>query len=593
MPELDDAESDGGFDGHKDEAAATYDLHSLLAAEGRNFLVRNNGDQVKISDLDGNTVGLYFSASWCEPCQRFTPKLAETYNELSSRKCNFEIVYISADEDEDSYAVYFSKMPWLAIPFSDTDIRDKVDNSFDVRGIPHLVILDANRKVLTSEGVRLVEDYGSEGYPFTAERIQVLVEEEEAAKKNQTLRSLLISPSRDFVISKDKNKVPVLDLEGKIIGLYFLMSSFQPCIDFTKSLKEMYLKLKENGENFEIVLVNLDDEESSYEQGFADMPWLAIPFKDKMCDKLVRYFELDTIPTLVIIGSNGKTQHPNVVELIEDHGIEAYPFSPEKLEEIAEKEKAMIEAQTLESLLVSHERDYVIGKNGIMIPVSQLVGKNIVLYFSAHWCPPCRTFLPKLIEIYHKIKEKDSAFEIIFVSSDKDESSFNEHFSEMPWLALPFEDGRERSLMRRFKIYSILSLVAIGPTGKTITTEAKELVMAHGAAAYPFTKERRKELEEDIEETAKGWPEKIKHELHEHELVKCRRRAYACDQCNEPGSEWSFYCDDCDFDLDPKCALKYDKVMKSEDLGEAQREDCEEVRICDLHIRNDEVCDKA
>lgn len=155
------------------------------------------------------------------------------------------------------------------------------------------------------------------------------------------------------------------------------MSSFNACNEFTKSLVDMYLKLKEKGENFEVVLVNLDDEESSYEQGVAGMPWLAIPFKDRTSDKLVHYFELATIPTLVIIGSDGKTLHPNAAELVEEHGIDAYPFSPEKVEEIAEKEKAKIEAQTLETLLVSGEQDYVIGKNDtkVIIPFN-----NVCLY---------------------------------------------------------------------------------------------------------------------------------------------------------------------------------------------------------------------
>jgi nucleoredoxin len=94
------------------------------------------------------------------------------------------------------------------------------------------------------------------------------------------------------------------------------------------------------------------------------MPWLALPFKDKSCEKLVRYFELRTIPNLVIIGQDGKTLNPNVAELIEEHGIEAYPFTPEKLDELAAIEKAKLESQTLESVLVNGENDFVIDKSG-------------------------------------------------------------------------------------------------------------------------------------------------------------------------------------------------------------------------------------
>lgn len=57
--------------------------------------------------------------------------------------------------------------------------------------------------------------------------------------------------------------------------------------------------------------------------------------------------------------------------------------------------------------------------------MSALVGKNVLLYFSAHWCPPCRTFIPKLTEAYDKIKENDDALEVVFISSDRDQASFD------------------------------------------------------------------------------------------------------------------------------------------------------------------------
>ena len=78
------------------------------------------------------------------------------------------------------------------------------------------------------------------------------------------------------------------------------------------------------------------------------------------------------------------------------------------------------------------------------IPVSSLdgEGKVVGLYFSAHWCPPCRGFTPKLAEWYTKLTSgalKDK-LEIVFVSSDRDGESFDKHFAEMPWLALPYSE---------------------------------------------------------------------------------------------------------------------------------------------------------
>ncbi|KAJ6431307.1 hypothetical protein OIU84_018739 [Salix udensis] len=558
----------------------SHDLSSLLSSEERDFLIRSNGDQVKVSNLVGKIVGFYFSGSWCGPCRNFTPLLLEVYEQLSS-KGDFEVVFISSDRDDESFNKYFSKMPWLALPFSDAETRKRLKEVFKVRGIPNLVIFDTNGKVSCDAGVSTVMEHGVDGYPFNLDRLNFLKEQEENAKKNQTIISILVSSSRDYVISNDGKKIPLLDLEGKMVGLYFSIHAHRMCREFTPKLVELYKRLKEKGENFEVVLISLDQEETHFKESFETMPWLALPFKDKSCKKLARYFELRNIPNLVIIGQDGKTLNPNVAELIEDHGIEAYPFTPEKLDELAAIEKAKLESQTLESVVVDGENDFVIDKSGSKVPVSGLVGKNILLYFSAQWCPPCRAFLPKLIEAYHTIKAKGSAFEVIFISSDRDQSTFDKFYSEMPWLALPFGDGRKQILNKKFKIQGIPTAVAIGPSGRTITKEARMHLTAYGADAFPFTEEHLKQLEEEIEKKAKGWPEKVKHELHsEHELIRTKRSSYNCDGCGESGYSWSFYCKQCDFDLHPKCALKED-----EDTG---TEKGKEGFICD-----GDVCRKA
>lgn len=156
--------------------------------------------------MKGKKLGLYFSASWCGPCRRFTPNLIEVYTELST-KGDFEVIFVSADEDEESFNAYFSKMPWLAIPFSGSEARKRLDEQFKVMGIPHLVLLDDNGKVLTQEGVEIIREYGEEGYPFTSEKIQELKDLEEKAKEEQSIKTILASRSRDFVVTLDGSKV--------------------------------------------------------------------------------------------------------------------------------------------------------------------------------------------------------------------------------------------------------------------------------------------------------------------------------------------------------------------------------------------------
>ncbi|KAL7149100.1 hypothetical protein ABFS83_05G016500 [Erythranthe nasuta] len=541
---------------------AKYDLSSILSFPNRDYLVR----KVKFDSFKGKITGLYFSASWCGPCQRFTPKLVEVYNELA-QSSNFEIVFISSDEDDESFDAYFSKMPWLAIPFSDSDTRQKLNELFGVSGIPHLVILNEDGKILTSEGVRVIEENGSDGYPFTSEHIVKLKKQEEEAKMNQSLKSLLVTESRDYVITSDGKKVPVAELEGKTVGLYFVLASYYECLDFNPKFIEVYNSLREGGESFEIVMVPLDKDEESFGEEVEKLPWLSLPINDKCCLKLVRYFELGALPTMVIIGPNGKTLQSNVVEAIEEHGVKAYPFTPEKFAELEEIEKAKREAQTLESLLVNQDSDYVIGEHGVKIPVSDLIGKDILLYFSAHWCPPCRAFLPTLTKAYEEINKSNKRLEVIFISSDRDQKAFEDYFSEMPWLALPFGDKRKESLSSWFKVGGIPTLVALGPTGKTVSTEARGLIRVHGAEAYPFTRERIEEIDKAYEKMAEGWARNLKCGAHEHELFLTKRMNFGCDGCRVEGNVWSYYCKECDFDLHPKCAFDEESKDKTAAQG--------------------------
>uniref|UniRef100_A0A7N0T5V9 protein-disulfide reductase n=1 Tax=Kalanchoe fedtschenkoi TaxID=63787 RepID=A0A7N0T5V9_KALFE len=557
-------------------AVQQHDVGSILSGPDRDFLVRNDGSQVKIDSLKGKKIGLYFSASWCFPCLGFTPKLVKVYNELSS-KGDFEIIFVSGcTDDAESFDWYFLelRMPWLAIPFADTETRDNLYSLFEVEGIPHLVILDEEGKVVTDRGRSVIDEYGVDAYPFTAELIKELEKQAEQAKKHQSLKSLLVSRSRDFVLANGGRKIPVAELEGRLVGLYFSMVSYvnNP---FTPLLVDFYEKIRAKGENFEVVELPIDDEDVELDEesmeSFKTRPWFTLPIGDWSIQKLARFFGL---PTLVIIGQDGKTLNNNVAEAIEEHGILAYPFTPEKFAEL--------------SVLVSGELDFVIGKGGIKVPVTDLVGKTILLSFSAQWCPPCRAFLPTLIEAYTKIKAENEAFEVIFISSDRDQSSFDDYYAQMPWLALPFGDERKASLSRKFNVRGIPMLVAISPFGKTLTTEARELIMVHGADAYPFTQERIEEINAELEEMAKGWPEKVKLSLHEeHGLVLTRRAVFSCNGCSKEGRVWSYYCDECDFDLHPQCALKSDEETATK----------EEVKMDDASpkgwVCDDGVCRKA
>ena len=122
-------------------------------------------------------------------------------------------------------------------------------------------------------------------------------------------------------------------------------------------------------------------------------------------------------------------------------------------------------------------------------------GKIIGLYFSAHWyvdseffpfelfvfflsrCPPCRGFTPILIDFY-KAYANEKNFEILFISSDRDQKAFDDYIKDMPWLALSYSERKKKEeLGKRFQISGIPTLVLLdGDTGEVLCKDARDRI---------------------------------------------------------------------------------------------------------------------
>ncbi len=109
------------------------------------------------------------------------------------------------------------------------------------------------------------------------------------------------------------------------------------------------------------------------------------------------------------------------------------------------------------------------------------------IYFSAHWCPPCRKFTPELAGLYKEIMAAGKRFGVVFVSSDRDQASFHEYFRKMPWVALDYaQRDLQESLSKLFKVEGIPALVLVDPKTGAFTTKGDAKV-ALGAAAFPWS----------------------------------------------------------------------------------------------------------
>lgn len=103
-------------------------------------------------------------------------------------------------------------------------------------------------------------------------------------------------------------------------------------------------------------------------------------------------------------------------------------------------------------------------------PEVKAAPKYTALYFSAHWCPPCRQFTPKLVEWYKNFQPKHPNFELVFVSSDRSAGDMEKYIksANMPWPAVKFEKAGSDTF-QKFSSDGIPYLVLINEDGKDLT----------------------------------------------------------------------------------------------------------------------------
>lgn len=265
--------------------------------------------------LKGKTVGIYFSAHWCPPCRGFTPQLAKSYAELTGAGKQFEIVFVSSDKDEPAFNEYFGEMPWLALPFSQRDLKGKLSKKFKVQGIPTLVILDEEGRTITTDGrSALADDPTGANFPW----------------RPPTLEDAL----GDELLMADGEGVEVADIRAEVdvLALYFSAHWCPPCKAFTPKLGATYEKVIAAGKKMAVIFVSSDRDSSSFQEYFSSMPssWYAVPPSDKRKGSLSKLFEVSGIPRLVVLDAkSGDVINSNACGAVgaDDDGS-AFPWAP-------------------------------------------------------------------------------------------------------------------------------------------------------------------------------------------------------------------------------------------------------------------------
>jgi len=213
-----------------------------------------------------------------------------------------------------------------------------------------------------------------------------------------------------------------------------------------------------------VMFTSFTSVEASFNEYWGEMPFLALPYVNRSKkDALSKKYKVSGIPSLIVLNNKAETiTTGGRGKVTEDP--EGFPWTPKTFD------------QLLTGNLINNKNETV---DSNTLKSNTAIG----IYFSAHWCPPCRAFTPQLVNTYNTIKSAGKKFEIIFASSDHDQNSFKEYLDEMPWKAFPFGDGRINALSDLYGVEGIPMLVIVDPSnGKIINKSGRGAVSAdpHG-----------------------------------------------------------------------------------------------------------------
>ena len=302
---------------------------TLTAADGSTVAVKELGERNRV-------VGAYMSASWCGPCRAFTPQLAKAYKAALKDK-GMEIVFVSSDRDEGSFASYRKEMPWLALPFAARDIKNNLSKKFKVQGIPTLILLDAKTgEVITKNGREAVSmDPTGEKFPWIPKPLSEIVGSARLLKNGSGDATTLLK-----------------DCKAEVVALYFSASWCGPCRAFSPVLAKIYEKMRAEdvaagrGANprFEVVLVSADENDAAAKAYFKHHPWTMLDFaQEDVNQSLNEYFEVRGIPTVILIDhANGDKVISTEARGAITNDPEGFPWKPKPVEILSESNGSIL-----------------------------------------------------------------------------------------------------------------------------------------------------------------------------------------------------------------------------------------------------------
>eukprot|EP00667_Euglena_gracilis_P023939 EG_transcript_27304 len=161
----------------QEEGLTRANIVALLAKQP-GLVVDKAGKPVDVAAaLAGKTLGLYFSAAWCPPCQTFTPMLRSFYKITNQEFATLEVVYVPCDRSQEEQQRYVDAMHdlWLHVPFKEQETllalkkachcwageadRDALGTKDRQYGVPCFILFTPDGKRFDPDGVNFVQTW--------------------------------------------------------------------------------------------------------------------------------------------------------------------------------------------------------------------------------------------------------------------------------------------------------------------------------------------------------------------------------------------------------------------------------------------------
>ena len=107
------------------------------------------GKPFDFASLAGKVVLVDFWATWCGPCLRELPNIKANYEKFHDR--GFEVIGISLDEERSTLEAFLKEqeLPWTTLFSDNIQTTQTLANRFGVEGIPALLLVGKDGKVVT------------------------------------------------------------------------------------------------------------------------------------------------------------------------------------------------------------------------------------------------------------------------------------------------------------------------------------------------------------------------------------------------------------------------------------------------------------